>query len=151
MREDCGVNGVKTCPVLRHVSFEDLGTIASIPSTARVPGARYVEVGLDELEPAQVEGADLLIVLGGPIGVREETYPFLSARSHDSSTASRPCGQPSAYVWARSSWREHLEQRLPRPGAKNWMGSVRPDGGRASGRCATSRPFHVFHWHGDNL
>ena len=68
---------MKTCLVVRHVQFEDLGTLASILAQ-RGFEPRYEEVGVDEFDAPQVEDADLLVVLGGPIGVyEEETYPFL--------------------------------------------------------------------------
>jgi GMP synthase (glutamine-hydrolysing) len=68
---------MKTCLALRHVIFEDLGTLAPI-LRHRGFETRYLEVGMDRLEPAEIEGADLLVVLGGPIGVYEEdVYPFL--------------------------------------------------------------------------
>jgi GMP synthase (glutamine-hydrolysing) len=64
---------------LRHVAFEDLGLLAPILER-RGHSVRYVEVpvaGLDDLDPVAPE---LLIVLGGPIGVYEtDDYPFLSA------------------------------------------------------------------------
>src|SRR5580765_8449433 len=39
---------------------------------------RYVEAGLDDLGAADLDEADLLVVLGGPIGAYEDvSYPFL--------------------------------------------------------------------------
>ena len=68
---------MKTCLALRHVAFEDLGILAAI-LRHRGFETQYLDVGVDRLEPAEVEGADLLVVLGGPIGVYEDdTYPFL--------------------------------------------------------------------------
>jgi GMP synthase (glutamine-hydrolysing) len=55
--------------VIRHLAFEDLGSFGSL-----LPGARYLDAGVDPLHP---EG-DLLVVMGGPIGVYEEArYPVL--------------------------------------------------------------------------
>lgn len=59
---------------LRHVLFEDLGVWAS---TIRARGhqVEYIDAG-DSLSRAR--DADLLIVLGGPIGVADAaTYPYL--------------------------------------------------------------------------
>ena len=68
---------MKTCLVLRHVQFEDLGTLASILAQ-RGFEPRYEEAGVGEIDGPQVEDSDLLVVLGGPIGVYEqEAYPFL--------------------------------------------------------------------------
>lgn len=70
---------MKRALVLRHVAFENLGVLARIlPDYGFVPV--YHEVGLGPLPSADIEACDLLIVLGGPIGVYEtEDYPFLTA------------------------------------------------------------------------
>jgi GMP synthase (glutamine-hydrolysing) len=61
--------------VIRHVAFEDLGLLEPL-LVERGWGIRYAEAGIDEL-PERAE--DLLIVLGGPIGVGDvETFPFLA-------------------------------------------------------------------------
>jgi GMP synthase (glutamine-hydrolysing) len=69
----------RTALVLRHVHFEDLGTFGPVLNEAGYE-IRYVTVGdpgfpgQDPIEP------DLLIILGGPIGVYEDAiYPFLKA------------------------------------------------------------------------
>lgn len=68
----------KTVLVLRHVHFEDLGSFAE-PLAAAGYGICYHEVGGSDPLPADPGAADLLIVLGGPIGVYEtEAYPFLT-------------------------------------------------------------------------
>ncbi len=66
----------KSAVGLRHLAFEDLGHFAPVLS-ADGYDVRYCDVGLDTL--AAAAAADLLIVLGGPIGVYEENkYPFLA-------------------------------------------------------------------------
>jgi GMP synthase (glutamine-hydrolysing) len=60
---------------IRHVAFEDAGTLEAVLQERGV-GLRYLEAGVDDLSPAA--DADLLLVLGGPIGIYEvERYPFL--------------------------------------------------------------------------
>jgi GMP synthase (glutamine-hydrolysing) len=60
---------------IRHVAFEDAGTLESVLKH-RGLGLRYLEAGVDDLNPAK--DADLLVVLGGPIGIYEvDRYPFL--------------------------------------------------------------------------
>jgi GMP synthase (glutamine-hydrolysing) len=60
---------------IRHVAFEDAGTLEGVLQERGV-GLRYLEAGVDDLSPAAE--ADLLLVLGGPIGIYEvERYPFL--------------------------------------------------------------------------
>ncbi|WP_400766649.1 glutamine amidotransferase [Methylosinus sporium] len=68
---------MKTALVIRHLAFEDLGSFAE-PIAAAGYSIRYVEAGM-QLIPAEAADADLLIVLGGPIGVYQtEDYPFLT-------------------------------------------------------------------------
>ena len=66
----------KTAVAIRHIAFEDLGHFAA-PLEAAGYDVRYVDAGATNaaIDP---EGDDLLIVLGGPMGVYEtERYPFL--------------------------------------------------------------------------
>ncbi|MFD4638315.1 glutamine amidotransferase [Lentzea sp. NPDC058436] len=63
----------KTCVAIRHLAFEDLGLIEPL---LREQGyaIRYLDAGVDELDDA----ADLLIVLGGPIGANDgHRYPVV--------------------------------------------------------------------------
>jgi GMP synthase (glutamine-hydrolysing) len=67
----------RTALALRHIQFEDLGILDRIlvENGYRV---EYVDVGVDEIDPAAVDDADLLIVLGGTLGVYDvESYPLL--------------------------------------------------------------------------
>src|SRR3984957_4372929 len=64
---------------LRHVPFEDLDAFAA-PLTARGYSLAYREAPVDDLAAPDLLTAELLIVLGGPIGAYEEdSYPFLTA------------------------------------------------------------------------
>jgi GMP synthase (glutamine-hydrolysing) len=64
--------------VLRHVPFEDLGAFAPAMAQRGGPLAMY-DAGVDDLRSVDPVQPDLLIVLGGPIGVYEEAiYPFLA-------------------------------------------------------------------------
>src|SRR6187402_3981466 len=62
--------------VVRHVAFEDLGTFAPLLA-AHGFDLSVMDAGVDDLyEP--ILRSDLVVVLGGPIGVYEEDrYPFL--------------------------------------------------------------------------
>jgi GMP synthase (glutamine-hydrolysing) len=64
--------------VLRHVAFEDLGSFATILGRHGFTIATR-EAGLDDLAAIDPLAPDLLIALGGPIGVyEEESYPFIA-------------------------------------------------------------------------
>jgi GMP synthase (glutamine-hydrolysing) len=68
---------MKTAAAVRHVAFEDLGSFAPLLEE-RGYRVRYLDAGVDELDTPDVQDADLLIVLGGPIGAYEDaSYPFL--------------------------------------------------------------------------
>jgi GMP synthase (glutamine-hydrolysing) len=68
---------MKRAWVIRHLAFEDLGSLA--PALERHGYAvRYFEAGVDDVSVISHESPELLIVLGGPIGVYEtDVYPFL--------------------------------------------------------------------------
>ncbi len=66
---------MKNAIAIRHVAFEDAGTLEPVLNERDID-LHYLEAGVDDLNPAK--NADLLVVLGGPIGVYEvERYPFL--------------------------------------------------------------------------
>ena len=66
---------MKNAIAIRHVAFEDAGTLEPVLNERGI-GLRYLEAGVDDLNPAK--DAHLLVVLGGPIGIYEvDRYPFL--------------------------------------------------------------------------
>jgi len=71
--------GSRRTDVIQHVAFEHAGVIADV-ARARGHEIRIYQAGVDDLTPVQTDPADLLVVLGGPIGVYEtEAYPWLNA------------------------------------------------------------------------
>lgn len=68
----------KTAVAIRHVHFEDLGTFEQT-LTAAGYNIDYLDIGLHELRTLDPLLPDLLVMLGGPVGVYEaEAYPFLA-------------------------------------------------------------------------
>ena len=62
---------------IRHIAFEDLGTLVPVLDQAGYE-ITYLEAGQDDLKAIKAESVDLLIILGGPIGAYDDDdYPFL--------------------------------------------------------------------------
>jgi GMP synthase (glutamine-hydrolysing) len=69
---------IKKCLAVRHVAFEDLGLLGPLVA-ARGYGVRYHDAGIQPFDAETLLAPDLLIVLGGPIGVYERnSYPFIA-------------------------------------------------------------------------
>ncbi len=140
----------KTAIAIRHVAFEDLGSAARSIAAAGYRCA-YLDAFRDDLAPAAK--ADLLVVLGGPIGVYEEAaYPFLSAELRLIEQRLRQ-GRPTlgiclgAQLMARA-----LGQRVY-PGGRKEIGwaplLLTPEGTNSVlAPLGPGRP-SVLHWHGD--
>lgn len=68
---------MKTALAFRHVPFEDLGTLADTLQSLGYQ-CRYIDTPVDDISTLDPLKADLLVVLGGPIGAYEDDmYPFL--------------------------------------------------------------------------
>jgi GMP synthase (glutamine-hydrolysing) len=143
---------MKQAVALRHVAFEDLDALAG-PLAARGYALRYCEVPTDDLAAPELDTADLLIVLGGPIGAYEDNlYPFLK---DEIALIERriAAGLPvlglclGAQLMARA-----LGARVYPAGFKEigWAPVQLSDAGRDS--ClAALRGDPVLHWHGDTF
>jgi GMP synthase (glutamine-hydrolysing) len=71
-----GIGMTKSLVAIRHVTFEDLGGFEE-PLKKAGYQVRYADMGVDDV--VSCEDADLLAVLGGPIGAYEDNlYPFLA-------------------------------------------------------------------------
>jgi len=69
---------MKRAAVIRHVPFEDLGSFAE-PLSAQGYAIEYSEAGIDRLDATDLRDADLLFILGGPIGANDDAdFPFLT-------------------------------------------------------------------------
>ncbi len=68
----------RTVVAIRHIHFEDLGTLEPL-LRQRGYVVRYLDATVDDLAAVDTLAPDLLVVLGGPIGAYDEdTYPFLA-------------------------------------------------------------------------
>lgn len=143
-----------TATVMSHVGFEDLGILAPLLaergySITDIDAPRADLTNIDPLSP------DLLVVLGGPIGVYEdEAYPFLLAETkliEARLTGNRPIlgiclgAQLMALALGARVYPSGLKEigwmpiRLSAAGVQSCLSPLAADGMR------------VLHWHGDTF
>jgi GMP synthase (glutamine-hydrolysing) len=137
---------------IRHVPFEDLGLLGPLLER-RGWRVSYREAGIDDLAARDLTDADLLVVLGGPIGAYEDAaYPWLADELR---TIERRLGADKpvlgiclgSQLMARS-----LGARVYRGPAKEigWAPLTLTEAGRRS--ClAPVGDMPVLHWHGDTF
>ncbi len=142
-----------TALAIRHVPFEDLGSFAS-PLRERGFAVAYRDAGLDDLGARDLLDADLLIVLGGPIGVYEtRDYPFLKgeiAMVERRLKAGRPvlglC--LGAQIMAKALGARVYKGKRKELG---WGPLELADAGRKSALAELGPRTAVLHWHGDTF
>ncbi len=142
----------KTALAIRHLAFEDLGHFAPLLVEAGYD-LHYLDIGIDALDSQRIAAADLLFVLGGPIGVYEEDkYPFLAAEIAllaDRLAANRP--MIGICLGAQLMARALGARVYPGPAKEIGFAPIAlTDAGRASClRVFENQP--VLHWHGDTF
>jgi GMP synthase (glutamine-hydrolysing) len=140
------------CLALRHLAFEDAGILEDILA-ARGFGLRYVEAGLAPLDRTALVDADLLVVLGGPIGVYEtDEYPFV-ADEIAAVRARLDRGRPTLGICLGAQMIAAALGARVAPGPAKEIGYA-PIDLTDEGRGSVLAPFagvDVLHWHGDNL
>lgn len=140
------------CLAIRHIAFEDAGLLAPILA-ARGIDLNYVEAGIDPLDMDRLLQPDLLMVLGGPIGVYEtNAYPFL-VEEIASLRARLDAGRPTLGICLGAQLiAAALGARVAAGPAKEigYAPLTLTDEGRRS-VIAPLEDVAVLHWHGDNL
>ena len=141
----------RTAIALRHVAFEDLGILEPL-LRRRGFDVSYLEAGVDTLGPAL--RADLLIVLGGPIGVYEAgKYPFVADEIRlieRRLTRRRPV---LGICLGAQMIAAALGARVYPAGVKElgWFPIALTKAGRRSCLKYLAPPRRVLHWHGDTF
>jgi GMP synthase (glutamine-hydrolysing) len=148
------MTAARTALAIRHLHFEDLGTVEL---SLRDAGYRihYADAGLSDLAAIDTLAPDLLVVLGGPIGAYEDhLYPMLKdeVRLLEARlSAQRPtlgiC--LGAQLMARA-----LGARVYPTGVKEigWAPvTLSPEGRESPFRHLGADQTAVLHWHGDTF
>jgi GMP synthase (glutamine-hydrolysing) len=142
---------IKKCLAVRHVAFEDLGLIGPLVSS-RGYGVRYHDAGVQPIDAETLLAPDLLIVLGGPIGVYErETYPFI-ADEVAAIAARLKANKPMLGICLGAQMMAAALGAGVAPGPQKeigWAPLTLTDAGRRSA-LAPLGATPVLHWHGDN-
>jgi GMP synthase (glutamine-hydrolysing) len=142
---------IKKCLAVRHVAFEDLGLLGPLVA-ARGYGVRYHDAGVQPFDPETLLTPDLLIVLGGPIGVYErDTYPFIA--DEIAAVAARlTAGKPTLGICLGAQLMAAALGAEVAPGPAKEIGwaplTLTADGQKSVLAPLGAAP--VLHWHGDN-
>ena len=141
----------KTCVAVRHVAFEELGLLTPLLSGCGYD-IRYHDAGIDPFEADTLLAPDLVIVLGGPIGVYEsDIYPFVT--DEIAAIAARiESNKPVLGICLGAQMMAAALGARVAPGPVKEIGYA-PLTLTAAGRKSVLRPLGtapVLHWHGDN-
>jgi GMP synthase (glutamine-hydrolysing) len=141
----------KICLAVRHVAFEDLGLLGPLVA-ARGYGVRYYDAGVQHFDAATLLAPDLLIVLGGPIGVYErDAYPFI-AEEIAAIAARIEANKPILGICLGAQMMAAALGARVAPGPVKEIGWA-PLTLTSAGKKSVLAPLDanpVLHWHGDN-
>ena len=140
---------MKTLLAVRHVPFEDLGSYATVLSEAGYV-IQYVEAATADFAALAKRAWDLLVVLGGPIGVNDGAdYPFLAPELAFVEARLKADASTLGICLGSQFIAKALGARVYRIGQVEvgWSPLTLTEAGRASPLKHLAAP--VFHWHGE--
>jgi GMP synthase (glutamine-hydrolysing) len=141
----------RTCIAVRHVAFEDLGLLGPLLA-ARDYDIHFHEAGVDPFDAGTLIAPDLVIVLGGPIGVYEaEAYPFIAGEISAIKTRIEANKPMLGICLGAQMMAAALGARVV-PGPIKEIGFA-PLALTDAGKTSVLAPLGatpVLHWHGDN-
>lgn len=138
---------------IRHLAFEDLGTLGAL-CAERGLAVRYADAGTADFASIDALEDDLVVVLGGPIGAGDDAdYPFLADEARLVEKRLQ-AGRPvlgiclGAQIIARA-----LGARVYPATAKEigWAPVALSEAGLQSPLSPLSADVDVLHWHGDTF
>ncbi len=137
---------------VRHLLFEDLGILAPL-LTDRGWSASYLDTGIDQISPESLLEPELVVVLGGPIGVYETaSYPFLVAEKK-AIAARLAAGLPTLGICLGAQLIAEVLGAEVRPTGRKEIGyaplTLTPEGHESVLSPLAGVP--VLHWHGDQF
>jgi GMP synthase (glutamine-hydrolysing) len=145
--------GPGTALAIRHVPFEDLGSFAPV-LRERGFAVAYRDAGLDDLGARDLVDADLLIVLGGPIGAYEtRDYPFLNGEIAIIERRLRAGRLVLGLCLGAQLMAKALGARVYKGKRKElgWSPLELTELGRKSALAELGARTAVLHWHGDSF
>jgi len=143
---------MKNLVAIRHVPFEDLDLFAA-PLKARGYAISYREAPVDDLAAPDLFAADLLVVLGGPIGAYEEVlYSFLKPELALIDKRLQQ-GRPVLGICLGAQLMARALGARVYPGKKElgWAPLELTEAGRRSPLRFIAPAMKVLHWHGDTF
>ena len=143
---------MKKAIAISHVCFEDAGTLEDA-ITARGLSFRYLQAGVDDLSPAK--DADILVLLGGPIGVYElDRYQFLKSEFGVIETVMGR-GKPVVGICLGAQLIAAVLGARVYPAREKEIGwglvGLTPDGRKSPLVALAENKGRVLHWHGDTF
>lgn len=143
----------KTCVAIRHVAFEGLDAFEPVLAE-RGYAIRYVDIGRDDPAGPALDGADLLVVLGGPIGAYEDAaYPVL-ADELAAIERRLKSGRPLMGICLGAQLIARALGATVRPMGRKEIGFA-PIALTEAGKASCLAPFEAapltLHWHGDSF
>jgi GMP synthase (glutamine-hydrolysing) len=145
------MTGNKLCLAVRHVAFEDLGLLGPLVTSCGFQ-VRYHDAGIDQFDSKTLLAPDLVIVLGGPIGVYEhDAYPFLAGEV--AAIGARIAAEkPILGICLGAQLMAAALGARVAPGPRKEIGwaplQLTADGCKSALAPLGATP--VLHWHGDN-
>ncbi len=137
---------------VRHVAFEDLGLLDAL-LRQRGYEVRYLEAGLDSIDADALVGPELVVVLGGPIGVYEtEQYPFLGEEIAAIAARLQAGGATLGVCLGAQLMARSLGADVVATGRKEiGYGPLTLTDSGAASVLAPLAKLPVLHWHGDQF